>query len=382
MISSDKIFSRDSKGTIRFWFYEVEGNLWRGVSGQEGGAETRSGWTHCEPKSKPTAEEQALFEAQAEETKKLDRKYRRTVEELDGDDMFIQPMLAHGVDDYLMDAPYFVQPKLDGFRCVTVADTATTRQGQFYESVDHLLEALAPVFDEYPSLILDGELYNHAYKDNFNDLSSLIRKGFKLDKKALKAGITEEQQREHLANLRKSAIEYHVYDIVDPTMPYSDRIDMLYDIFHEQWEVPGVFVVPTILVQDDATAEQLYEQWLGEGYEGLMKRRVDAKYEIGKRSKNLLKWKDFETKEFKLLRIEEGNGNWKGYAKRIVVELEDGTENEAGLRGNQAFAKELLDNAEHYCKGEVTIRFMRQRTPDGKLRAPVAIDFHPEGRQD
>ena len=382
MISSSKIFSRDSKGNIRFWFYEVEGNLWRGVSGQEGGTEVRSGWTHCEPKSQDTAEEQAIFEANAELNKKLDRKYRTTVEALDGTDMFIQPMLAHGVDDYDMAVPYYAQPKLDGFRCIFTPDAATTRQGQFYESVDHIAEALIPVFEEYPDLILDGELYNHAYKDNFNELSSLIRKGFKLDKKALKAGITEEQQRENLANLRTSAIEYHVYDIVDPTMPYSDRIGLLEDIFLATWDGPGVYVVPTFLVDEDEMAEELYEQWLSEGYEGLMKRRIDSKYQIGKRSKDLLKWKDFETKEFKLLRIEEGNGNWKGFAKRIVVELEDGTENEAGLRGNQAFAKELLENADHYCKGEVTIRFMRQRTPDGKLRAPVAIDFHPEGRQD
>lgn len=112
-----------------------------------------------------------------------------------------------------------------------------------------------------------------------------------------------------------------------------------------------------------------------------MVRDPDAFYEHT-RSKALLKRKDFETKEFKLLRIEEGNGNWKSLAKRVVVELEDGRENEAGIRGNMPFCKELLENRAHYEGGEVTIRFMRQRTPDGKLRAPVAIDFHPEGRKD
>lgn len=379
---SERIYSKDSKGVLRFWQYEVAGHQWRGISGQVGGAETASGWTTCEPKSKPTAEEQALFEAQAEEKKKLERKYRRTVDDLEKGDIFIQPMLAHGVDDYDMALPYLAQPKLDGFRCVMVEGEATTRQGKKYVTVNHILEALQPVFEKYPDLTLDGELYNHDYKADFNTLSSLIRKDFKLDKKALKAGITEEQQRAALAEKQREAIQYHVYDIIDPSMAGEDRIDMLERIFGDEFQIDFVQVVETVEVTSNEGGERLYEEWLEHGYEGLMKRNPFALYQIGKRSKDLLKWKDFETKEFKLLRIEEGNGNWAGLAKRVVVELEDGTENEAGIRGNMARAKELLDNREHYEGGEVTIRFMSQRTPDGKLRAPVAIDFHPEGRQD
>lgn len=379
---SDRIYSKDSKGVLRFWQFEVEGHLWRGISGQVGGAVVESGWTICVPKSKSTAEEQAVFEAYAEEKKKLDRKYRRTVEDLEKGDIFIQPMLAHGVDDYDMPLPYYAQPKLDGFRCVMVEGEATTRQGKKYVTVNHVINALEPVFAAYPELTLDGELYNHDFKDDFNTLSSLIRKDFKLDKKALKAGITEEQQRAALADKQASAIQYHVYDIIDPTMACEDRIAMLERIFHEEFDIPFIHVVETVEVTTADGADRLYEEWLGLGYEGLMKRAKRALYQIGKRSKDLLKWKDFETKEFKLLRIEEGNGNWSGLAKRVVVELEDGTENEAGIRGNMEKAKELLDNRDEYEGGEVTIRFMRQRTPDGKLRAPVAIDFHPEGRKD
>ena len=379
---SDRIYSKDSKGVLRFWQFEVEGHLWRGISGQVGGAVVESGWTICVPKSKSTAEEQAVFEAYAEEKKKLDRKYRRTVEDLEKGDIFIQPMLAHGVDDYDMPLPYFAQPKLDGFRCVMVEGEATTRQGKKYVTVNHVINALEPVFAAYPDLTLDGELYNHDFKDDFNTLSSLIRKDFKLDKKALKAGITEEQQRAALADKQAAAIQYHVYDIIDPTMECEDRIAMLERIFHEEFDIPFIHVVETVEVTTADGADRLYEEWLGLGYEGLMKRAKRALYQIGKRSKDLLKWKDFETKEFKLLRIEEGNGNWSGLAKRVVVELEDGTENEAGIRGNMEKAKELLDNRADYEGGEVTIRFMRQRTPDGKLRAPVAIDFHPEGRKD
>lgn len=382
-MKSERIFCHDSNGVLRFWQYEVEGHLWRGISGQVGGAETESGWTICVPKSKPTAEEQAIFEAQAEEKKKLERKYRRTEEELAKGDIFIQPMLAQSADDYEMEYPYLAQPKLDGFRCVTTEEEAATRQGKKYVTINHILEALRPVFLKYPDLIIDGELYNHAFKDDFNTLSSLIRKDFKLDKKALKAGFSEEWQREQLAIQQRNHIQYHVYDIIDPTMTFEERIELLEHIFHVEFDIPFVFVVETVEVNSEEGGLRLYEEWLEEGYEGLVKRRKKALYQIGKRSKDLLKWKDFETKEFKIKRIEEGNGNWSGKAKRVVVYLEDGvTENESGIRGTMPYLQEVLEEKEYYEQGWATLRFMRQRTPDGKLRAPVTIDLHPEGRQD
>lgn len=376
------IFSKDSNGGIRSWRYVIEGDKWAGISGLIDGAQTQSGWSYCTPKSKPTAEQQAVFEAEAEMKKKLDRKYRGTVEDLEKGDIFIQPMLAHGVDDYDMPLPYLAQPKLDGFRCIITAEGATTRQGQPYVSIDHILADLAPVFEEYPDLVLDGELYNHDYKADFNTLSSLIRKDFKLDKKLLKAGVSEEDQRAALKAKQSAAIQYHIYDVVDSSKPFIERCEEIERIFLEEFDVPSVWIVETCEVTSHEGGETLYIEWLEQGFEGLMKRNPSATYQVGKRSKHLLKWKDFETKEFKVARIEEGNGNWKGIAKRVVIYLEDGRENESGTRGSMPFLKELYENKERYEAGWVTVRFMKQRTPDGKLRAPVTIDYHPEGRKD
>ncbi|RUW57133.1 hypothetical protein [Mesorhizobium sp. M8A.F.Ca.ET.021.01.1.1] len=383
---SDKIFRKDSKGVLRFWQYEVAGPKWRGISGIVGGAVVTSGWSSCTPKSQATAEAQALFEGAAEEKKKLDRKYRRDPNAT-FDDLFIQPMLAQEYDKLKkpLTFPVFAQPKLDGIRAIITIDGANSREGQPIESIDHILEQLAPVFAKYPELVLDGELYNHEFKDDFNSLSSVIRKGFKLDKKALKAGISEEKQREALAQRQRDLIQFHVYDIVAPEKKFPERLRMLEDLFRFSAlgadEACPIKIVTTIEVHNQEQLDNLLIYWLENGYEGEMVRLPDFGYEHT-RSKSLLKRKDFETKEFKLLRIEEGNGNWAGYAKRVVVELEDGRENEAGIRGNQPFCKELLENKDHYEGGDVTIRFMRQRTPDGKLRAPVAIDFHPDGRKD
>ena len=51
------------------------------------------------------------------------------------------------------------------------------------------------------------------------------------------------------------------------------------------------------------------------GYEGQMIRK-DAPYEC-KRSKNLLKRKEFITEEFKVVKVVEGQGAWTGYVKRF-----------------------------------------------------------------
>lgn len=380
---SERIFAKDSKGVLRFWQYEVDGPRWRGISGQVGGAETASGWTTCTPKSQDTAEEQAIFEAQAEEKKKLDRKYRRD-QNATFDDVFIQPMLAQEYDKLKspLQFPVAAQPKLDGIRCIITIDGATTRQGQPIESIDHILADLVPVFEDSPELVLDGELYNHDFKDDFNTLTSVIRKGFKLDKKALKAGITEEMQRAELLARQKELIQFHVYDIADAEFgPFKDRTDTLDAIFLQEFDIPSVYVVNTFVVDDQERLDELLESFFAEGFEGQMVRSLHGNYEHT-RSKHLLKRKDFATAEFKVKRIEEGNGNWAGYAKRVVFELEDGRENEAGIRGNQAFCKDLLERKDYFEQGWVTIRAMSQRTPDGKLRAPVAIDWHPEGRKD
>lgn len=365
MITSEKIYSRDAKGTLRFWFYEVEGDKWRGVSGVDGGAETRSGWVVCTPKSQDTAEEQAQFEAAAEEKKKLDRLYRRDPADLG--DVYIKPMLAQEYDKLKkpLTFPVWTQPKLDGIRAIIHADGAFTRQGKEIVAIPHILEALAGVFAEHPDLILDGELYNHEYRNDFNSLGSAIRKT-KLDDEVLA------QSRE--------VVQYHVYDIVDPSASFDARTDRLAMILAEI-DTAIIRDVETILVSSQENLDTLLEQWLLEEYEGQMVRLVDGVYEQ-KRSKQLLKRKDFVTKEFKLLRIEEGIGNWAGKAKRVVFEMEDGRECEGGVRGTYEFCAALLANKEHYEGGEVTIRSMRQRTPDGFVRMGVAVDFHPNGRQD
>ena len=93
-----------------------------------------------------------------------------------------KPMLAYPVSSKPInyDDKVFIQPKLDGVRCVIQYNagvvTAYSRTGKEWKNIDHILFNLKPWFALNPNVILDGELYNHDYKDNFEQIISMVRK--------------------------------------------------------------------------------------------------------------------------------------------------------------------------------------------------------------
>ena len=84
-----------------------------------------------------------------------------------------KPMLAYPVSDKPIDysKPTFIQPKLDGVRCVIQYDKehgvkAYSRTGKPWLNIDHIRMELWDFFQKYPNVILDGELYNHELKND------------------------------------------------------------------------------------------------------------------------------------------------------------------------------------------------------------------------
>ena len=90
----------------------------------------------------------------------------------------IKPMLAHKVGKKEIDwsAKNFIQPKLDGVRCVFTKVGAYSRTGKEFKNVAHLEEDLEDFFNDNSNSILDGELYNHDLKHDFEKIISLVRK--------------------------------------------------------------------------------------------------------------------------------------------------------------------------------------------------------------
>ena len=122
-----------------------------------------------------------------------------------------KPMLAYPVSDKPINYndKVFMQPKLDGVRCVIQCEWPTTMQpvvkaysrtGKEWKNIDHILFNLKPWFALNPNIILDGELYNHDLKDDFEKIISLVRKQKPDDIDALESA---------------DLVQFHCYDIID-----------------------------------------------------------------------------------------------------------------------------------------------------------------------
>ena len=58
----------------------------------------------------------------------------------------IKAMLAHKYNEDKADYPAFIQPKLDGVRCLFTAKGAFSRANNQFMNVEHIEQALKPFF--------------------------------------------------------------------------------------------------------------------------------------------------------------------------------------------------------------------------------------------
>ena len=132
-------------------------------------------------------------------------------------------------------------------------------------------------------------------------------------------------------------------------------------------------LVPTDKVESKEHLDELYQGYLANGMEGQMIRKGDSLYE-GKRSKNLLKRKEFQDAEFTITSVNEGIGNWAGYAKSVSYTTKDGLAFDTGIKGTQEYCKELLAKADKMVGKQATVRYQNM-TPDGVPRFGVTYQI-------
>lgn len=379
---SPPLYKLDSKGKTRVWFMEQDGAKYRTHDGILGGTVKASSWRTAKATNVGRSNErdpvaQASFEIEASYTKQLKGAYYQDVAEIGQGCRYTEPMLA---DKYTSFRHGDVQPKLDGARCVMKVEGGFSREGEALPGAAHIRSALDAIFAKAPGLILDGELYNHELRENFNELMSLIKKGTPPAERAAEIEAT---------------VQYHVYDIASmPAAPWSVRRELLQKLI-AAINHPSIVFVETVNCGTQELYDELHGKWVGLGFEGSMWRDRDALYEQGRRSKSLQKRKDFDEEEFDIIPggIEEGEGNWAGAAKRVVCWLPNADRDcdlsdpkaradntfEAGLRGTYgANAKLLTERDQHKV---VSIRFFGWTPSDTpKPRFGVATKFHGAAR--
>ena len=108
-----------------------------------------------------------------------------------------------------------------------------------------------------------------------------------------------------------------------------------------------------------------------EGYEGMMLRNINSPYKFGPtRSSNLLKVKEFQDDEFKIVGYEEGQGTYAG-TPVWVLELNDdsGRTFTASPMGNRATREQMWADRDELVGKMATVKFL-EYTNSGSLRHP------------
>ena len=267
-------------------------------------------------------------------------------------------MLAYKVDAKPIDwtKKVYMQPKLDGVRCVIQLNDkgevyAYSRTGKPWLNIEHILQDLKPLFKENEDVILDGELYNHDLRDDFEKIISLVRK----------QKPTADDRAES-----KQLVQFHCYDYANGSENYSTRMNNL--VTSDMYSYCVKYVPTTCVAEDQAQIQ--HQLNLDEGYEGSIL-RLDGPYQC-KRSYNLQKFKDFHDTEATIIGYVDGKGKREGTLGKFLMQDDDGVEFGCppGKGYNYKMLADMLTNIHNYIGKRATFTYF-ERTKAGSYRHPL-----------
>ena len=285
----------------------------------------------------------------------------------------IKPMLAYPVSNKPIDwqlQRVYIQPKLDGVRCIIQANVkrhilspnlneievkAYSRTGKEWLNIQHILDELQPFFNKNPDVILDGELYNHDLKDDFEKIISLVRKQkpTSLDR--------------HEARL---LTQFHCYDMYSPNFNHNFNIRDEFIMQTIDGEYEHTVTVDTEEVFDMDDAKKYHVENLALGYEGSIV-RLNTKYQQ-KRSHSLRKFKDFSDAEATIVGYLDGKGKRTGTLGKFIMQDDEG--NQFGCPPGKGYTykdlADMLSNIHKYMGQRATFTFF-ERTKAGSYRHPL-----------
>ena len=351
------LYHQAKKGKIVSWKIWVEGSeVWTEYGTQDGKKQTSTKeikGKNIGKSNETTPEEQAEREAQSTWQAKLDRKYRKTIEE--AEKPLPLPMLAKKFDEKArkkISYPVDLQRKLNGVRCLAQWQgdkiELTSRSGKPYDCphIETELETVLP-----KGLILDGEIYSHG--KTFQEVTRLVKK------------IRE----------NSNELSLWVYDIPpgeDTNTPWLERRERLNSFFEEK-----TFTTLTQVSTETASSEEevfkLQAQYLTEGYEGAIVRLLDGVYRWGYRSSSLLKVKNFQDEEFKVIGYKRGVGKYID-VPIWICELPNGETFDVVSKGTMEHRAELLRDVEKYMNQMLKVQFF-EYTEAGVPQFPVGLGF-------
>lgn len=290
-------------------------------------------------KASRTHREQATLQFNSELKKYLDKGYKEVnkdpelyseieLQEIYGDvatnsQGSLKPMLAKQADKItnqkVFDKQYYASRKIDGLRVLiykgddgelhTSSRGATNYDAAMSEILQH--PSLIKMFNNNPGLMLDGEAYKHGM--TLQALNSIAR--------------TQKTVVDY------SVLQFYWYDIVDLEASVEERVNLINKLASEYkltFDPERIFkenelriqVVPQVKVSGWNNMMKLHNDYVEEGWEGLVIRLVDSKYGPNKRSNDMIKIKVYKQDTYKVVGIEQGLRKYDDMV--FILETEDG----------------------------------------------------------
>lgn len=346
----DKLYANASNGKIKIWQIEANNDLMiirNGYIDGKTAVQTKKIKGKNIGRSNETSDiEQCILECKAKYQKKLDEQYtpnKNNIKEYE-DQKVLLPMLALDYHKRKHDIlfPCYIQPKLNGVRCIYQNNKFMSRKGKEYTTLQHLESELK----ELEIKITDGEIYR---KDM--SLQEIIRR-VKKDR-----------------GLKTDELEYWIYDQINEDIFEKRNKDILAKHLHS---VPKKIVyVSTILVKSEKEIKGWHDKWVLEGFEGVIVRNVNGLYKVKHRSKDLQKFKMFKDSEYEIVGAHEGSGPDAG---TVVFEVKTKKEQVFSVRpkGTREIRTEWMNDINNIIGKKLTVRY-QNLSEDGIPIFPVGI---------
>ena len=270
-----------------------------------------------------------------------------------------KPMLAYPVSDKPInyDDKVFMQPKLDGVRCLIQYDkktgvTAYSRTGKQWKNIHHITSSLEKWFKSNQTTVLDGELYNHDLRDDFETIISLVRRQDPDDIDMLES---------------RELVQFHCYDIIHPdNSPFEDRNRFVKHCVEQSSSY--VHVVNTLNCVSDDDAKEIHAVNLACGFEGSILRTNDVYHQ--KRTHSLRKFKDFKDAEATITSFVEGKGKRIGTIGKFMAIDKDGNEFGMPVMDNFKYLQDNFKAMQGYVGKKATFTYF-ERTKANSYRHPL-----------
>ena len=280
--------------------------------------------------------------------------------------VLIRPMLAQTFDKSKYELnkkckkitfPCYVQPKIDGIRCIMYNKNnkivMESRKGTEFYNFNRLKEEFQNTLFKEENIIFDGELYN--FNIVFEKLNGLVR--------------LKKPKEEQITQI--NSIEYYIYDIIDlnDLNATFDKRKQKLEKISKKYNFDLIKFCPTLNIEKYENVDECHNNYVKNGFEGLILRNKNGKYEINKRSYDLQKYKKFIDEEFTIVNYTQGSGDEKGLII-FICETKDKKKFNVRPRGTRDYRREMYKNGKNLIHKKLTVIF-QEYSNDGIPRFPV-----------